>query len=141
MPPPHRRHGPLQELYPSHPRAQPSTARTSRLHHTHTCRLVWVIEDGKGQKVSNQHRASASEKKWIEVSPPQRTAPTPLPSPQVGGLGTAEEPYLVDDHWVFERAMADDGQWQIKHRVTPGGANTNGSSAGSSASGRRGPRK
>ena len=60
----------------------------------------------------------------------------------MGGLGTAEEPYLVDDHWVFERAMAEDGQWQIKHRVTPtGGANTSGSSAGSSASGRRGPRK
>ena len=44
----------LQELCPSHPRAQPSTAHTSRLHHTHTCRLVWVIEDAKGQKVSLQ---------------------------------------------------------------------------------------
>ena len=71
-----------------------------------------------------------------------RSHAPPPPLSQVGGLGTAEEPYLVDDHWVFERAMAEDGQWQIKHRVTPpGGANTSGSSAGSSASGRRGPRK
>ena len=41
---------------------------------------------------------------------------------KVGGLGTAEEPYVVDDHWVFERALAADGVWQIKTRLLLGKA-------------------
>ena len=66
----------------------------------------------------------------------------PPPPPQVGGLGTVEEPYLVDDHWVFERLMAEGGQWQIKYRLPPPrAANAKGTSAGSSARGHRGPRK
>ena len=79
-----------------------------------------------------------------EARPCPLSGPLPHapPPPQVGGLGTAEEPYLVDDHWVFERLVAEDGQWQIKHRLPPPrAANAKGTSARSSASGHRGPRK
>ena len=36
---------------------------------------------------------------------------------KVGGLGTADAPYVVDDYWVYERELGEGGRWQIKARL------------------------
>jgi len=35
----------------------------------------------------------------------------------VGGVGSEEDPFTVDDYWVFERYLADDGAWRLKERL------------------------
>eukprot|EP00965_Chrysotila_dentata_P124980 4131154-Pleurochrysis_carterae.AAC.1 len=86
--------------------------------------LLWAVRSHAiltSPQVRIGHNASNREMKFAQVTAHIRGQLvweiTNAKGEIVGGVGSEEDPFTVDDYWVFERYLADDGAWRLKERL------------------------